>query len=61
MRILTRNVSSMAAAASSARRSGCQVLVSFAASACSSAGAIAARDSSETPNCLRSAARAHIK
>jgi len=61
VRILTRNVSSTAARACSARRSGCQVLISLAVSACSSAGDMAASRSSATPNRPRSAATAHIR
>jgi len=60
-RILTRNVSSMAACACSARRSGCQDLISWADSACSSADVIAVSRSSGTPNCPRFPARAHIR
>jgi hypothetical protein len=61
VRILTRNVSSTAARACSARRSGCQLLISFAVSACRSAGAIAVSRSSDTPNLPPSPATAHIR
>ncbi len=61
VRILTRNVSSTAARACSARRSGCQVLISLAVSACSSAGDMAVSRSSATPNLSPSPATAHIR
>ena len=61
VRILTRNVSSTAARACSARRSGCQLLISFAVSACNSAGVIAVSRSSVTPNLPPSPATAHIR
>ena len=61
VRILTRNVSSAAARACSARRSGCQLLISLAVSACNSAGDMAVSRSSATPNLLPSPATAHIR
>jgi len=61
VRTRTRNVSSTSASACSARRSGCQVLIRFADSACSAAGLIAPSSASGTPRSSRSPVTAHIR